>query len=202
MLCQHKLWRDFPRRQIPVAIRYQVPIVPPLTLLTFHSMLIRRCRYALHQDCHVLVPLLWSLQHSLWLVSMLLLSRRRHQCNRSVPSFNDDVSWRRRNSLSRPLTEKRQHQRRAPRRKNRMSNKKPKPSTARKKMQSILTAEIFVSVRGKAMEPPIDDKGTSVDFFPEEMDAHDSEFNNQLTFQFNQKRKQSVLVWFAVFGCA
>ena len=79
---------------------------------------------------------------------------------------------------------------------------KPKQSTIKKKMQSILTAEIFVSLRGDDMEPPIDDKGTSVEFFPEEMDAHDSEFNNQLTFQFNQKRKQSVLVWFAVFGCA
>ena len=78
--------------------------------------------------------------------------------------------------------------------KKKQSNAKqePKPSTARKKMQFILTSEMFISIQGEAMEPPVDDKGTPVEYLSGEMEAHDSEFNKQLLFRFNQKRKQSV----------
>ena len=70
---------------------------------------------------------------------------------------------------------------------------KPKLSTAKEKMQSILTAEIFLSLWGEALEPPVNDNGNTVEYLMGEMEAHDTKFNKQLIFWSGQKRKQSVL---------
>ena len=79
-----------------------------------------------------------------------------------------------------------------PKKKQATAKRRMKPSTAKKKIQSILTAEIFLSVQGDNLEDPVKDEGNTIEYTMEEMETHDTKFNKQLLFWSDQKRRQSV----------